>query len=645
MDAKISVIVPVYNVEKYITKCVNSLIAQTYTNLEIILVDDGSPDNCPQICDDFAKIDSRIKVIHKQNGGLSSARNVGLDVAEGDYVTFVDSDDYIMPETYSTMYDLIKREDADIVICGLDWINEDGSKWEGVEESPIKDEVLTKREVFKKLCARGYFYYVTAVNKLYKKEVFDGIRFPVSKVHEDEFTAHHIYAKCNKIVSCKNEFYKYVQHQGTIMHSGFTIKKLDAAEAFYDRYLFFKRNKEKECAKFVLVQAYSIVLQCLQQLNVNKYKKEIKPIMRKVALSLACNLNSRWLKLLLVYCKKKARETAAYYRFSKRGAGAIKKARRKYGKIAVIVATPEHGNLGDQAIVKAEKRVLVLNGFNEQAIVEIRNSDYLRFGEKLITKIKTGDLIVIDGGGNLGSLWKNEDDKITKIVSEYPNNKIIVFPQTVFYDDGIASKKRLSKNYEVYKKNKNLLVCLRDKNSYDFFQKNFDGINCVLVPDVVLSLDNLNYDFVRKGALVCLRDDIEKTLDENAKQDIKSILKKKGYEIKETSTLVDYPVVIGNREEELNKKWSEFASSEIVITDRLHAMVFSAITSTPCVALDNKSNKVSGCYEWIKENGYVKCVNSINEIETAINEVIENKGKYLGANDKFKPLIQGIRNE
>ena len=123
----ISVIVPIYNVEKYLDRCVDSIINQTYKNLEIILVDDGSPDNCPQMCDDYAKKDSRIKVVHKENGGLSDARNVGMEVATGEYVSFIDSDDYISLDFYETLLETIVDNDSDIVECGVVKFYEDNS--------------------------------------------------------------------------------------------------------------------------------------------------------------------------------------------------------------------------------------------------------------------------------------------------------------------------------------------------------------------------------------------------------------------------------------------------------------------------------------------------------------------------------------
>ena len=184
-DSLISVIVPVYKVEEYLDECVQSLINQTYTNLEIILVDDGSPDGCPQMCDDWAMRDARIKVIHKKNGGLSDARNAGLDICTGDYVAFVDSDDWIKPEMYRYMYDAIKREKADICACNIIscYPNREVS-WGGKAYTVGDSETMLDR-----LYSDSAFP-VCAWNKLYRRELWQEFRFPVGKICEDAFTTY-----------------------------------------------------------------------------------------------------------------------------------------------------------------------------------------------------------------------------------------------------------------------------------------------------------------------------------------------------------------------------------------------------------------------------------------------------------------------
>ena len=168
MSDLISVVIPVYKVEKFIRNCVDSVIAQTYKDLEIILVDDVSPDGCPAICDEYAAADKRIKTVHKENGGLSSARNAGLDVATGEYVFFVDSDDYISENAIERLYEALIKEKADIAIC--DWVAVDENGNKVVKKiSPLKNECLNRDGLFKKITEPNYYYYVVSWNKLYKR--------------------------------------------------------------------------------------------------------------------------------------------------------------------------------------------------------------------------------------------------------------------------------------------------------------------------------------------------------------------------------------------------------------------------------------------------------------------------------------------
>jgi len=237
----ISIIVPIYNVEKHLSKCVDSILNQTYKNLEIILVDDGSPDDCGAICDEYAKMDERVRVIHKKNGGLSDARNAGIEVARGEYIGFVDSDDYINRRMYESMYNQVKKDGSDMAICNLLSVDENGDLiGENNADMPVIDGVFTKEQIFAQLCIPKYWYYVTAWNKLYKKELLSEIRFPVGKLHEDEFVAHHIIGKCKKISCISKPFYFYVCRSGSIMNSNYNIKRLDSAEAYLDRARYMK---------------------------------------------------------------------------------------------------------------------------------------------------------------------------------------------------------------------------------------------------------------------------------------------------------------------------------------------------------------------------------------------------------------------
>ena len=181
MEKLVSIIVPVYNVEKYLSKCIDSILAQTYKNLEIILVDDGSKDNSGTICDEYSKKDKRIKIIHKPNGGISDVRNHGLKIATGDYIGFVDSDDYIAEDMFETLVSLLEKNDADISIVSFyEYYN---GKLIGVRENE-NVEIMNKVEAIKELLIDRKIQSYTW-NKLFKKELFDGLQFPVGKNFED----------------------------------------------------------------------------------------------------------------------------------------------------------------------------------------------------------------------------------------------------------------------------------------------------------------------------------------------------------------------------------------------------------------------------------------------------------------------------
>jgi len=188
----ISIIIPIYKVEDYIRCCIDSILSQTYKNLEIILVDDGSPDNCGSVCEEYSLKDKRIKVIYKKNGGLSSARNAGLDIASGEYIGFVDSDDWIENDMYESLYNAIIFHKADISVCGRYIAS--GNKITTISDSE-KAEVFTRCEALSELVLDEYSGMKNfAWDKLYKKELFDNVRYPEGKCYEDIFTTYKLFS-------------------------------------------------------------------------------------------------------------------------------------------------------------------------------------------------------------------------------------------------------------------------------------------------------------------------------------------------------------------------------------------------------------------------------------------------------------------
>lgn len=231
----LSIIVPVYKVEKYLSACLDSILVQTYANFELIVIDDGSPDGCADICESYAARDQRVRVIHQQNAGLAAARNRGLDEAKGELIGFVDSDDTISPDMYSVLYEALSASKADICVCNYRCVDEMGHPV-GEEDLPIKDEVIVGvSAIIKKLEEDKNWFWVTAWNKLYRRELLESLRFPQGKLHEDEFIIHHILVRCNKAACVSEALYIYLKRGGSITGSSFTLNRLDAAEALFDR--------------------------------------------------------------------------------------------------------------------------------------------------------------------------------------------------------------------------------------------------------------------------------------------------------------------------------------------------------------------------------------------------------------------------
>ena len=220
----ISVIVPVYKVEEYLHKCVDSILSQTFRDFELFLVDDGSPDNCGKICDEYAQKDDRIIVIHKENGGLSDARNAALDRMSGKYVTFIDSDDYVAPEHLDSLYTALTSTDSDMSVSNITTVTEyeeNDSFYKPVEELTV----LSGKEVFNTI------YRPNAWAKLYKSSIFESIRYPVNRLYEDVFVYHDVLSKVNRLVLTGKNTYFYLIRNGSIIHQEYRLSFTDIIDA------------------------------------------------------------------------------------------------------------------------------------------------------------------------------------------------------------------------------------------------------------------------------------------------------------------------------------------------------------------------------------------------------------------------------
>ena len=280
MDPIISIIVPIYNVGKYLPRCIESILNQTFNNFELILVNDGSTDNSGVVCDDYAKKDTRIKIVHKSNGGVSSARNAGLYVAKGEYIGFVDPDDYIDKNMYEKLYRLCIDNNSDIAICRFNReINGKIQNKESTEEIIELNNMEAMNELFK-----GNLYRFSLCNKLFSKKCFNDVLFPEERIHEDLSTTYKLFDNSKKTVYINYCGYIYVRRENSILTSTYNEKRLQAFIAWDEIIEFIDKNYYEIIEQVIATFTYWCVdniLYILNQVNNSKKKNNYLNIIQK----------------------------------------------------------------------------------------------------------------------------------------------------------------------------------------------------------------------------------------------------------------------------------------------------------------------------------------------------------------------------
>ncbi len=271
MEPKISIIVPVYKVEPYIHKCVDSILNQTFKDFELILVDDGSPDNCGKICDEYAQKDNRVKVIHKENGGQATARNAALDIARGEYIGFVDSDDYIEPDMYELLYTMCVGYNCDIANCSSTIYFKDRIQVNGGHGFMIHD---TKEAM--KIAIEGILYDECLWTKLIRRSLFNGLRIPIGIAYEDTAFTYKLIDRADR-VCCKGEpKYNYIKHDDSTMDRAIKNVKIDAVLVYKEMYNFMEQSYPELCDLVILKltnNTLSLMNLIIKSGNFDKYKE------------------------------------------------------------------------------------------------------------------------------------------------------------------------------------------------------------------------------------------------------------------------------------------------------------------------------------------------------------------------------------
>lgn len=661
----ISVVVAVYNAETFLNRCVDSIINQTYTNLEIILVNDGSKDSSLLLCNEYKQTDGRVTVIDKENGGLTSARKAGFEKSRGKYIAFIDSDDYINRRYIEELYKSITENKSDIAICSYYLENENGIS----EKTLVHNKRVYSREDFPhSLILPGIYSLDTDKTKipnflwirLFNREIITEDCFVSERevYTEDLFFNIGAYKNCSKVSVVDKCLYYYCFNSGSLTH-------------IYRKNRYLMEHTRLERIREILEKSGTVNLErlylvgirmiwnCIDNAmltgNYSTFKKEIKLLYNDTA------LNSLPLKSVagqvatgekLCYYFYKLKTPFIAYLYKKavneflRLSNKSKKLKTDYSRIIkddiihlksvvsglirsesldsgltkndkkiFVYLSGFYQNLGDMAITYAHEKFLKDN-FPEYKIVMIPSTatySTLRWVKRIITP---RDIVTIVGGGNMDSSYSSLENCRRFVIKNFRKNKIVSFPQTMNFADTVYGNFRLKKTVNTYRCHKNLHIFAREENSYlkmkDLFK---DAKTVELTPDIVLYLNFVNeYKENRDGALCVFRNDIEKAQNfdvSEVRETLSSVFK----DVQETDTVnVSREDCKPDTYKDTVKSFLKMISGKkLVVTDRLHCMIFCAVTGTPCIAFDNSNKKISGVYKmWLGDLNYISVSEDFN---------------------------------
>lgn len=655
----VSIIIPIYCVEKYLDKCVASVCNQTYPHLQIILVDDGSPDECPQMCDAWAAKDSRIQVIHKQNGGLSDARNAGLDVAIGKYIYFLDSDDYIEHNLIETALQYME-DDVDMVAFQCIIHKANGTTYTSSREigkySLPDDKKRIEFTIDTLLQSRiGW----DAWSRLYLRENIErhGLRF----VDNKEIFAEDLYfclcycAHASQVICIPDALYHYILREDSIMSNNtarLNVGRMNRlamhVKAYYEKtgdcqgllelfpiihyYIIFnvltpamsqklllgRQGREKLISDIEDYQFFTdnirYAIKNYKQLEKNDSGRGLADKINYLKYVLDGNypmfaLRSRYLNRFADRIDKRMGYTA-------RWAQEAKLLAREHYDI-YLIGTEDFGNIGDHQIAQSILSFLKQE-YPRNTIKEISATFYPRFREALIKSIQPGALIILPGGGNLGDVYPATEDLRQDVIKTWRNNTKIVFPQTINFTNTEKGSTYLKKAKEIYTSDNNVILITREDISFSLAKKYFT-CESMLIPDIVLSNCRQTTDARGDYILFVLRSDQEKVVS----IDLSNLPALKERPARRLDHQQNSHITLERRAQTVEWVFEQYQKASLVITDRLHGMIFSAITGTPCVAFSSYDHKIPGTYKWLTTIPYIRFVESRDDANKAAEELLK----------------------
>lgn len=660
-----SIILPTYNRAKLLTRAISSIAKQGFNDLEVIIINDGSSDSTSKNIMESLQGSGRTVLIETKNGGVSRARNIGLEVATGEYVLFLDSDDEFTSYCLNTLHSFVQNSnDAEIICFGYE---QDNKKWapkRNVEQHNRND---IERYIFPEHISirpqDEYFLQPFVWNKCLKRDFLQkyGIRFDAGRLTwEDNLFIVDCLEHCNRIKYIPKTLYRVnsdAEPTGRLFTCYNELMLLNYIQSYIDFYNRFgsKYNYENEYTQgryieivcYILKQianrcSYDTYVQCLRDVLFNGIVNDLvqkqlkrghlndgflKAVDTKDIQSLSKFLigdryyfdsNSNritttgdWMKSILL----NLREQVLFYNWIN------KQVKHSY----FLLGTPVYGNVGDIAIAYAEKQFFNACGIRKERIKEINSYEFNRFRKIVVRAIKKNkNVIFLQGGGNMGNVWINEELDRRRILDLFPERTVLIFPQTVFYSDDLYGAGQLRQSIEYYNKS-SISITARESETYKLVKQNYPRANIIFSPDMVLSLNDISKRFKvvdRKNVLIIRRYDTERAVDDEGWDEITQFVSSMRMHIQMTSTITEELVTKVNSKKIVMEKLKQFRSARLVITDRLHGMIFSAITETPCVVLSNNNYKVIGTYDLIKELNYIKFAKSTGEACSHIKSLL-----------------------
>lgn len=659
----ISIIIPVYNVADYLDRCVQSCLAQTCQEFEILLVDDGSTDGSGRLCDAWAAKDTRIRVIHKANGGLSSARNAGMEQATGKYLYFLDSDDFIDPDLLADCLTAMENG-ADLVAFNYRLIDESGTTLSQTSFPPQTVCLSTPED---RLCflARDFFderIGWSAWSRMYRADLIrtHGLTFADNaKIFaEDLYFCLCYLLHANTIQTLYGTYYNYLQRGNSIMgtqNARLNFGRMnELSKAFY-QYLCLQKETALLQRHFplfhyrilenVIRRADSIQPHTVQQMRA--LLMEDIPDWDFCRIQFSHLPRSRRL-LRMVYGSEKMLHILAQVQYFSSGNFARynfqAKTLRLRLKISLLfdsswrqrlwswlrmrgvktgiflLGTEDFGNVGDHQIAESILQFLSQR-FPGVPVKEVTLSQYEAEYRKLKTFIRPKDIIVMPGGGNIGSLYLAAEDLRKSVIETWPKNRKIVFPQSIFYADDPVGQLQLQKDQALFCGQNNVTLVLREQYSFDFAQKHFSCCS-ILVPDIVLQKPIAISQGPGQGKiLLCLRQDVESTLSPSERNSLRLTAQSVCSDVRFCDTQQAFCIPLRDRKLYCRYFLSLLGSAQLVVTDRLHGVIFSAVTGTPCIALANANQKIEGTCHCLKHLPYLYFASSVQDACAAIPRI------------------------